>query len=308
MALTIGVDVGGSHVSSAAVNNESFKIVKGTYFSGLVDNKSPKEIIFSKWAEVINKTIEKCDYNENIEIAFSMPGPFEYETGRAMFEGNDKFEALYNVSIPEEFSKYITSQNVKFRFLNDASSFGIGSILMNGLDKYEQKVVAITLGTGFGASFLDNVLPLTSGENIPDNGCLWDKIFENGIADEYFSTRWFIKKYEEYSKIQITDGVKEIANKNDEFSKKVFEDFASNFSDFLFPFLDVFETNTLVIGGNIAKCSDQFLPKVLEVWKDKNSKIEIVILENTDKSSIIGASYMFNDSFWEKIKGTLADF
>lgn len=308
MALTIGVDVGGSHVSSAAVDNESFKIVQGTYFSGLVDNKAPKEIIFLKWAEVINKTIEKCGLKENIEIAFSMPGPFEYETGRAMFEGNDKFEALYNVVIPNEFSKYITSKNVKFRFLNDASSFGIGSVLMNGLDKKEHKVAAITLGTGFGASFLDKTVPLTSGENIPDNGCLWDKTFKQGIADEYFSTRWFIKKYEEYSGKKITDGVKEIANKNDEFSKKVFEEFAFNLSDFLFPFLKTFKADTLVLGGNIAKCYAQFLPKVTQIWKDKNSKIEIIILENTEESSIIGASYVFNESFWEIIKETLPSF
>src|SRR6218665_3829729 len=216
MALIIGVDVGGSHVSSAAVYSENFKIIPNTYFTGIVDNKSPKEIIFSKWAEVINKTIEKSGSNDDIEIAFSMPGPFQYETGRAMFEGNDKFEALYNVLIPEEFSKYISSEkNISFRFLNDASSFGIGSILMNGLDKKVEKAVAITLGTGFGASFLDNILPLTKKENIPENGCLWDKVFQDGIADEYFSTRWFIKKYQEYSGIEIGDGVKEISNKND---------------------------------------------------------------------------------------------
>ncbi|PKB15154.1 ROK family protein [Flavobacterium sp. 5] len=308
MALIIGVDVGGSHVSSAAVDNESFKIIPNTYFSGFVDNKASKEIIFSKWAEIINKTIEECEYNDTIEIAFSMPGPFQYETGRAMFEGNDKFEALYNVLIPDEFSKYITSENISFRFLNDASSFGIGSILMNGLDKNEGKVVAITLGTGFGASFLENIIPLTKGKNVPINGCLWDKIFLDGIADEYFSTRWFIKKYEEYSGTEITDGVKEISNKNDEFSKRVFKEFAINLSCFMHPFLNDFGANTLVLGGNIAKCFTLFLPEIQKILRSNEIEIEIIILENTEESSIIGASYMFNDSFWVKIKETLPSF
>lgn len=308
MALIIGVDVGGSHVSSAAVDNENFKIVPNTYFTGIVDNKSSKEIIFSKWAAVINKTIEKCP-QDKIQIAFSMPGPFQYETGRAMFEGNDKFEALYNVVIPDEFSKYITSgKNISFRFLNDASSFGIGSSLLNGLDKKVRKVVAITLGTGFGASFLDSTVPLTSGENIPENGCLWDKIFQDGIADEFFSTRWFIKKYEEYSGSQITDGVKEVSYKNDDFSRRVFEEFAHNFSAFLLPFLNNFNCNTLVLGGNITKCHALFLPKVLQIWKDNNCEIEVIILENTEESSIIGASYMFNELFWSKVKVALPSF
>lgn len=308
MALIIGVDVGGSHVSSAAVDNKNFKIVPNTYFTGIVDNKASKEIIFSKWAEVINQTIEQCAFYENIKIAFSMPGPFQYATGRAMFEGNDKFQALYNVLIPEEFPEYLNSKSVSFRFLNDASSFGIGSILMNGLDKRDQKAVAITLGTGFGASFLDNTLPLTKGKNVPVNGCLWDKIFQDGIADEYFSTRWFIKKYEEYSGIQIGDGVKEISNKNDEFSKRIFEEFAINLSDFLLPFLNNFRSKTLVMGGNIAKCYALFLPRVQQIWKDNKSEIEVIILENTEESSIIGASYMFDEIFWNKIKEALPNF
>lgn len=308
MALIIGVDVGGSHVSSAAVDNKKFKIVPNTYFTGIVDNKASKEIIFSKWAEVINQTIEQCAFYENIKIAFSMPGPFQYATGRAMFEGNDKFQALYNVLIPEEFPEYLNSKSVSFRFLNDASSFGIGSILMNGLDKRDQKAVAITLGTGFGASFLDNTLPLTKGKNVPVNGCLWDKIFQDGIADEYFSTRWFIKKYEEYSGIQIGDGVKEISNKNDEFSKRIFEEFAINLSDFLLPFLNNFSSKTLVMGGNIAKCYALFLPRVQQIWKDNKSEIEVIILENTEESSIIGASYMFDEIFWNKIKEALPNF
>ena len=301
MALIIGVDVGGSHVSSAAVDDENFKIIASTYFSGPVDNKASKEIIFSKWAEVINRTIKNSENQDSIEIAFSMPGPFEYETGRAMFEGNDKFEALYNVSIPEDFSSYINAENVSFRFLNDASSFGIGSILVNGLDKKSQKVVAITLGTGFGASFLDEIMPLKIGENIPVDGCLWDKKFQDAIADDFFSTRWFIKKYEEYSGIKVVDGVKEIASKNDQFSKKVFEEFAVNFSEFLLPYLKKFGAETLVLGGNIAKCHSQFLPEVQEIWKKNDFEIDFTVLENTEESSIVGTSFMFNETFWDKM-------
>jgi len=300
MAFIIGVDVGGSHISSAVVDYDSFKITEGTYFSGAVDNKASKEIIFSKWAEVINKTIEKIEKQDSIEIAFSMPGPFEYETGRAMFSGNDKFEALFDVSIPEEFSRYLNAENIRFKFLNDASAFGIGSIFVNGLDKKTEKVVAITLGTGFGASFLDKIVPLSTGENIPKDGCLWDKKFQDSIADDFFSTRWFIKKYEQYSGGKVTDGVKEIASINDAFSKKVFAEFATNLSEFLHPHLEKFEAEALVLGGNIAKCHEQFLPLIKEIWKERNFEIDFIVLENTEESSIVGTGFMFNEMFWNK--------
>ena len=301
MAFIIGVDVGGSHISSAAVDDKNFKIIAGTYFSGAIDNKAPKEDIFSKWAAVIDKTIEKTQAQETVAIAFSMPGPFEYETGRAMFAGNDKFEALYNVSIPEEFSDYLNAENVNFRFLNDASSFGIGSVLVNDLDKKAKKVVAITLGTGFGASFLEDIVPISNGENIPEDGCLWDKKFQDAIADDYFSTRWFIRRYQEHSGIKVTDGVKEIASKKDSFSEKVFEEFAQNFSEFLLPFLKNFGAEALVLGGNIAKCHSRFLPKVKEIWKKQDFEIEFIVLENTEESSIVGTSYLFNEAFWNKM-------
>jgi len=115
MSITIGVDIGGSHISSAAVESKNFKIIPGTYFTGVVDSKASKDVIIRKWGEVINKTIQEIGTDERIRIAFSMPGPFKYETGIAMFKDNDKYESLYNTSIPEELSKYLNVKNVSFR-------------------------------------------------------------------------------------------------------------------------------------------------------------------------------------------------
>jgi glucokinase len=79
MSITIGVDIGGSHISSAAVNSDGFKIIPGTYFSGSVDSKSSKEVIIERWAEIINQTIHviqealAISADESLGIAFSMP-------------------------------------------------------------------------------------------------------------------------------------------------------------------------------------------------------------------------------------------
>lgn len=308
MSMIVGIDIGGSHISSAAVNNETFEIIADTWFRGAVDSKASKDVILKKWAEIINQTLSKIETAETIGIAFSMPGPFQYETGIAMFEGNDKYESLYNVNVPEELTNYLDNKNVKFRFLNDATSFGIGSALNQKDGGANQKVVAITLGTGFGASFLNNVIPVISGQNVPENGCLWDKPFKDSIADDYFSTRWFLNKYENYSGQKVADGVKEIASKNDPFSAKVFEEFVNNLSEFLLPYLVKFDADSLVIGGNIAKCSTLFLPKIIQKWKEKGTEITITILENTEESSILGSIYMFNEVFWERIKEELPNF
>lgn len=308
MSIIVGIDIGGSHISSAAVNNETLEIIADTWFRGAVDSKASKYVILKKWAEIINQTLSKIETVETIGIAFSMPGPFQYESGIAMFEGNDKYESLYNVNIPLELANFLYKKNLTFRFLNDATSFGIGSTINLKGGGANQKVVAITLGTGFGASFLNNVIPVVCGDNVPENGCLWDKPFQDGMADDYFSTRWFVTKYEQYRGEKVNDGVKEIASKNNEYSARVFEEFANNISDFLFPYLTKFGANSLILGGNIAKCHQLFLSKITQNWKDKGLDISITILENTEESSILGSGYLFNEVFWSKIKEELPNF
>ncbi|HEU4790747.1 MAG TPA: ROK family protein [Flavobacterium sp.] len=314
MSITIGVDIGGSHISSAAVDSDSFIIIPETYFSGVVDSKASKDVIIEKWAEIINQTIHAIQKafglseSDSIGIAFSMPGPFQYETGIAMFEGNDKYESLYNVSVSEELLKYLSAKNVSFRFLNDASCFGVGGSLKQESELGDKRVIAITLGTGFGAAFLDNKLPITQGSNVPHNGCLWDKPFKDSIADNYFSTRWFLSQYENITGEILTDGVKEIASIENYSTAKIFDDFANNLTEFLVPFILDFDANLLILGGNIAKSNRLFLSKIQQNLKSKNVDLSISIIENTEQMSILGSSYLYNEVFWDRIKAELPYF
>lgn len=304
----VGIDVGGSHISSAAVDEDTLTLIEGTYFKGPIDSKASKETILKGWAHIINQTLSTIHTSDTIGIGFSMPGPFKYETGVAMFKGNDKYESLYEVNIPEELSNYLHHKNVTFKFLNDASCFGIGSALglKGGADG--KKVIALTLGTGFGASFLNDTIPVTNHPDVPANGCLWDKTFNGSIADNYFSTRWFTTTYEQYSGQKVTDGVKEIAGIQNQFSARVFNEFSNNLSTFLLPYIQKFNADALVLGGNIARCHSLFLPNVLSLLEEKSVKMAVDIAHNTEEASIRGAGYLFNTEFFKKIKEELPDF
>lgn len=304
MSITIGVDIGGSHITSAAVDITTSKIIEGTYFRGSVNSKASKDLIFKDWARVINKTLNTIDSNNTIGIGFAMPGPFHYKIGKAMFEKNDKYESLYQVYVVNELINYLDNKKVSLRFLNDASSFGLGGKLTNEF-KEKKRVVAITIGTGFGASFLVDNFPISNDDLVPEGGCLWDKNYKESIADDYFSTRWFISRYSFLSGKTKIKGVRDIVELNDESSQIVFKEFSNNLAEFMLPHLLHFNADLLLVGGNITRSHQLFLPLILDIWKKKGLNIPVKIIPNSEEANLIGASYLFNEPFWESIKEEL---
>ncbi|WP_373518148.1 ROK family protein [Pricia sp.] len=301
--IVVGIDIGGSHITSAAVDLHKLKILPNTSCSVKVDNKASKSVIFESWSRTINGTIAKAEIKGKVKLGFAVPGPFHYKTGTAMFGGNDKYEKLYGVSIPKELEKYLKSQEVEFRFLNDAMAFGVGVSTVGKAENY-RKIIAITLGTGFGSAFIDEGIPQQSSKDVPKNGWLWDKPFKQGISDDYFSTRWCIKKYQELSSRQV-EGVKEIAQANDHHSQALFEEFGTNMAEFMLPFLKQYRPELMVLGGNISKASDLFLPALSIKIQNSGLKIEFEISQLMEDAAIIGSAKLFDADFWNRIKVTL---
>lgn len=304
MPIAIGVDIGGSHISCAAVELNSNKLIDLTYRIAPIDSKADREVILQQWANCLNSTLEALSDKVPIGIGFAMPGPFHYKEGIAMFEINDKYESLYGVCIKEELPKYLNKKNIPLRFFNDASSFGIGSMLTGGINP-QSKVVALTLGTGFGAAFFEDEFPLINAAKVPEHGCLWDKKFKDTIADDYFSTRWFLQEYEKEFGKRISGGVKSIIADNRAKAKELFDKFTDNFVAFTTPYLKAFNPDILVIGGSIAKSSQLFLDRLRESLTGKGLQMHITIIDQTDHANIIGASHTFDPDFWNKIKDKL---
>lgn len=302
MLLAAGVDIGGSHISSAIVDVKKNDIIPDTYYRGKVNNKASKEIILQAWAGVINKSIETMGIKNLSGLGVAIPGPFDYENGIGLYERNDKYEALYNVNVFKELTEYIEGPGIPLHFLNDATSFGIGSSVSN---TGYRKILALTLGTGFGAAFLRNQIPIVDAENVPKNGCLWDKDFRDGIADDYFSTRWFLSRYKLFSGGAKIEGVRELVALNNEYTFKIFEEFAQNLAEFLTPHLQSFNPDVLVLGGNIAKSSHLFLNQLQQHLMRYKCATQLEIKTETEKSIILGAASLFDPKVHAKILHSL---
>lgn len=293
--IIIGVDIGGSHITSVGIEISNFKILNHTRFTSKIENKADKEGIISIWAETINHTINSLRKEEPVKIALAMPGPFDYMEGIALFELNDKFENLYNANIKNELPKHLNSKNTELRFINDATAFGIG-VSESSSYKKNLKILTLTLGTGFGAAFIKNGIPQINENDVPEGGVLWNKPFKESIADDYISSRWCIKRFNELTG-KTVNGVKEIAENCNPYGKEVFQEFGMNLGQFLGPYLIDYNPDKLVIGGNIARAHKHFLPYLKNELKKQQLGLHVQISEESEDYAMLGACKLYDTKF-----------
>jgi glucokinase len=303
----IGSDIGGSHISCAVIDLEKKSLLRQSLRTQKVNNHAPADTLLNDWCIALNKTMGLVSKNDLAGIGFAMPGPFNYPEGIALFTGkNAKYEKLFSVHVADELSKRLELSPDHIRFINDATAFAVGEAWIG---KAAQAILSlsVTLGTGFGSAFIERGQPVVERDDVPEKGCFWHLPFKNGIADDYFSTRWFIKRYFEMTG-QRTSEVKDIAEKafSDKAAKAVFEEFGIHLGLFLGPWLEKFDAGILVIGGNISSAYPLFGEPFETSLRRQDLKTVIEISELMEDAAIAGSARLFDPSFWLQVKPLLS--
>jgi predicted NBD/HSP70 family sugar kinase/mannose-6-phosphate isomerase class I len=288
----LGIDVGGSHLSGALIDADSRLIESASYKKEEINsNGTSEEFIecFEKLFKEIINSDEKFSIEAILGVGISIPGPFNYELGISEINGVKKYDSLFGLNIKQEIKKII--KNTPIVFLNDAASFALGEYFV-GAAKNSSRSLILTLGTGFGSTFLaDGVLQSGITNGAPENGYLYDLPFEDSIADDYFSTRWFTNKWKNLNKGNASnvEDIAKLAENKDPDALRLFDEFADNFIKFITPWLISFKPHSIVIGGGIAKASHLFIEKLASEFKTQYN-VEIKISTLGDKAAIIGAA------------------
>ena len=304
--LAIGADIGGSHITCAAVDIVSRKIFKETITERAVDNKAHADKIIAVWAGALNAVIGKITRKSLKGIGFGMPGPFDYVKGISYIKGVAKYEHLYGCNVKEEISKSLGfDADIPVRFINDVSSFAVGEALV-GKASLVTRSMSITLGTGFGSAFIDNKIPVVDGPEVPRLGCVYHLPYKDNIADDYFSTRWFLGSYKRLTGKEM-NGVKEIAEaaSSDKVAMDLFTEFGNNLGSFLAPWLKKFKAEIVVVGGNISHAYDLF-GDIFEHRLEKegcNCKVELSELK--EDAALLGSAWLLDDEFWKAVQHAL---
>ncbi|MCI0523490.1 MAG: ROK family protein [Bacteroidales bacterium] len=305
--IAIGVDIGGSHITAVAVDMLNHTIIGGSRAESPVNNKAEADEILSVWADTLRKVLKKVPVFRLRGIGLAMPGPFDYPRGICLIRGVDKYEKLYGVNLGSALSSRLGLPcDCKVRFMNDASSFAVGEAWAGKAAGY-RKMMAITLGTGFGSAFVDDRIPVVEGDNVPEMGCVYHLPFGSGIADDSFSTRWFIARYEEVTG-EKAKGVRDIADaaRKSAAVRAVFDEFGRNLGFFLAPWLLKFGAEILVIGGNVSLAYDLFGNAFEDELGKAGCSVRVEMSELKEDAALLGSAYLHNDDFWKAVQPALA--
>lgn len=297
----VGIDIGGSHISAALIELISGRIVEGSYSESKLNNQADAGEIFQIWGDTISESMRHVGEGTIEGLGFAMPGPFNYEKGVALLKGVAKYDNLYGLNVKDELNKVLNlSDEIPFRYINDAMSFAIGEAWSGQAANFEN-VVGITLGTGFGSAFIKNGVPVIEGMTVPPMGYVYNIPHKHGIADDYFSTRGFINEYELRTGIRCK-GVKDIAEKaaTDKIARELFEDFGTSLGQFLAPLLNRFDAQCLVVGGNISKAYDLFGDSFQQELNKQDVKIDVIISELMEDAAMVGSARLLDAVFWEE--------
>lgn len=357
----IGVDIGGSHVSSAIVDLEAGRLVSEVR-TDPVSSKAGAEEILSVWAANISATArwsgagtvkqlrgagddsgkqvrwsgagkgkqigmagagtgdkaeacgavdgaeaygavdgsrygaEACGegVGAGIRVGFAFPGPFDYDRGISLIQGVDKFESIFSMDVSNSLRSRLDIPCV-FRYVNDASAFGLGESWF-GAGKASRRFLALTLGTGVGSCFIEDHKALVKGEGVPENGYVYNLPFEGGIVDESFSTRWIVKRWAQLSGETVSGALDIVRQRGtNPMVEVLFNEYGARLSRFAHQVLSDFGSDTLLLGGNLARCFGLFRAAMEEGFKDQVSDIKVQVSRLFDDAAITGAASLFKN-------------
>ncbi len=280
------LDIGGSHVTAAKVNIET-RSITGSLQRTHLDPSADAETLLSAWADTARKALDQpaLDKPAASYIGVAMPDPFEYDTGVSRMR--HKFASLYGVNIGTALQQKL-QLNVPIYFGNDAALFALGE-WWAGVAQNHERVIGATLGTGLGGGFVKSGKVCYSGEGVPPQGVIWNLPYLKGIAEDYVSGPALVKNY--HSKTGKTLNPAEIAQEaraNGNTAIESYLELGFHLGEILKPWVKAFDAKCVVVGGNIARSWELFVPG-LESTLSSNT-VKLVASTLLEEATLFGAA------------------
>lgn len=287
----IGLDIGGTHITAAVIDKAEMKVLDFSLCKESFDSNMPADQVMSIWKKVINTSIENSKVKDITGIAICMPGPFDYKNGICWIKDQSKYEHFYGLNIRELLLETLDfPADFPVLFENDAVCFGKGEVFKQQ-ENLSKKVMAVTLGTGLGACFIDKGTSISSGSSVPADGEIYNLSYKYGIAEDYVSVRGLLSHYKSLSGSDLNNGLElyNLAKNGDQKAIQVFERMGEDLATVAIPWIANFTADHIIIGGKIANASDLFLSSFNKTIQESGSEIQVSISNDNEVAALLGA-------------------
>lgn len=314
MGKRIGIDVGGTNIKIALVENG--KIV----YSNTVPTyaKMGYEYTINNIIEAIRNLMKETSTDEkSIEgIGFDFPGQVDYKTGVVKLAPN--IPGWVNVPI----AKLIEDEfHIPTRIDNDVRCAALGEMNF-GAGRDCENFICITVGTGIGSGIVINGKIVRGASNAAgeighiklqlkdgnicgcgDTGCL--EAYASGpcivaMAQDYIKGGKASKFREMAGDEEITPYiVAKAAEAGDPVAKRIFEITGEYIGLGLVSVINLLNPEKVIVGGGVAECGELLLAPIRKTVKERAMKIagetvEIVPAELGNSAGVIGASMLID--------------
>jgi len=225
----------------------------------------------------------------------AVPGPFDYQSGVAMFEGVGKFEALYGVDAGAALMAGLPGPPGSVTFLNDAEAFLWGEWLF-GAAAGNDPCVAITLGTGIGSAFLADGQVRQSGTGVPVEGRVDLLRVDGQPLEDVVSARAIERAYRLRTGVAPRDiaHIAREARGGDEVAATVLRDAFGQLGAVLRPWLQDFGAKALVVGGSMTGSWDLIGPALLDGMRAGDdasfAELQVSVATRPEEAALLGAA------------------
>ncbi|OQP49984.1 ROK family protein [Niastella populi] len=280
-SIVIGADIGGSHITAAKIDVGGRQLISTSLVRMHVDSMAAAQEVISIWAACIKQAMQ----NKPVAtICLAMPGPFNYKEGISLISDQNKYPKLFGLNVKTMLAQTLDMEPAAIFINNDAACFLQGEVF-SGSVSGNRPVISVTLGTGLGTAVYKDG-HATSAD-------LWNMPLHEGIAEDYLSTRWFVKRYSAISGSPVS-GVKELAGMamHDELVRTLFNEFGNNLAVFLTRFIESTGATAVVIGGNIAQSYPLFKDALLAGVGKRFPEVRITTSVLGEQAAMVGAAAM----------------
>lgn len=290
----VGIDIGGTHITAAIIDIVNMKLVDFSLHKESFDSNLPVNEVMSIWEKAIRTSLENSKVGAIKGLAVCMPGPFDYTNGLCWIKDQSKYEHFYGLNVRYLFQGTLNlSSSFPILFENDAVCFGKGEVFKDTTN-LSKKVMAVTLGTGLGACFIDKGVSIATGELVPADGEIYNIPYKDGIAEDYVSARGLLSAYKSLTGKNLNNGLElfNLAVAHNENAIKVFEAMGEDLATVVIPWLEKFEADSFIIGGKIANAGEFFLHSFNKKIKDSGLEITVSISTDNEAAALLGAASM----------------